>query len=93
MDSKQRPENVPFIVFETELDRLERHNKRLWIALLSAIVSIVLIVAGFLWYLNQYDFASYDYEQDGQGVNIIGNRNGVDYDVPALQGENANEEE
>lgn len=27
----------------------------------------------------QYDFESYEYQQDGEGVNIIGDRNGVDY--------------
>lgn len=85
MDSKtqNRPENVPYIVFEAEMARQERHVKRLWIALIAAIVACVLIVVGFLMYLNQYDFASYD--QDGQGVNIIGDGNGVDYDGPATE--------
>lgn len=76
-----RPENVPYIVFEGEIARQERHIKRLWIALISAVVAIVLIVGGFLLYLNQYDFASY--QQDGEGVNIVGDGNGVDFDGPA----------
>ena len=84
-----KPETVPYIVYEGEIARQERHIKRLTIALISAIVAIVLIVGGFLLYLNQYDFASY--QQDGQGVNIIGDSNGVDYDVPAH--ESANQEE
>lgn len=85
MDSKtqNRPESVPYIVFESEIARQERHVKRLWIALIAAIVACVLIVGGFLLYLNQYDFASY--EQDGQGVNIIGDGNGVDYDGPTAE--------
>jgi hypothetical protein len=33
-------------------------------------------------YMEQYDFADYDYTQDGQGVNIIGDRNGVDFYEP-----------
>lgn len=81
--TNNRPENVPYIVFEAEMARQERHIKRLWIALLTAIVACVLIVGGFLLYLNQYDFASYD--QDGQGVNIIGDGNGVDYDGPTAE--------
>lgn len=78
-----KPESVPYIVFEGEMTRQERQIRRLWIALISAIISIVLIVAGFLLYLNQYDFASY--QQDGSGVNIVGDGNGVDYDGPASE--------
>lgn len=78
---ESKPENVPYIVHEAEIARQERHIKRLWIALIVAIVACVAITGGFLWYLNQYDFTSY--EQDGQGVNIIGDGNGVDYDGPA----------
>ena len=80
-----RPESVPYIVFEGEIARQERHIKRLWIALIAAIVAIVLIVGGFLLYLNQYDFASY--QQDGEGVNIVGDGNGVDFDGPARPNE------
>lgn len=83
-----RPESVPYIVFENEIARQERHIKRLWLALISAITAIVLTVGIFVWYLNQYDFASY--EQDGEGVNIIGDGNGVDYDGAAYA--NANQE-
>lgn len=78
-----RPESVPYIVFEGEIARQERHIKRLWIALLATVAACVLIVGGFLLYLNQYDFASY--QQDGEGVNIVGDGNGVDFDVPARE--------
>lgn len=77
-----RPESVPYIVFESELARQERHAKRLWIALVTAIATILAVVYIFIWYLNQYDFVSYD--QDGEGVNIIGDMNGVDYGGPAI---------
>jgi len=73
------PENVPYIVHEAEMARQERHIKRLWIALIVAIAACVAITGGFLWYLNQYDFTSY--EQDGQSVNIIGNSHGGDCNV------------
>lgn len=89
MENRNHPESVPYIVFEAEMARQERHVKRLWIALITAIVACVLIVGGFLLYLNQYDFASY--AQDGQGVNIIGDGNGVDYDGPAAESENPQE--
>ena len=72
-----QPDNVPYIVFEGEIARQERPIKRLWIALIAAVLALVLVVCGFLLYLNQYDFVGY--EQDGEGVNIIGDWNGVDY--------------
>lgn len=76
-----KPESVPYIVHEAEIARQERHIKRLWVALIVAIVACVAITGGFMWYLNQYDFASY--QQDGEGVNIVGDGNGVDYNGPA----------
>ena len=82
MDNNARnPETVPYIVYQDEMARQERHIKRLWIALVAAVLVVLLTVVGFLLYINQFDFVSYD--QDGEGVNIIGNLNGVDYDVPA----------
>ena len=78
---EKKPDAVPYIVFEAEMARQERQIKRMWIALIAAVVAMVLIVAGFLMYLNQYDFESY--QQDGEGVNIIGDGNGVDYNGPA----------
>lgn len=81
MEKHSKPESVPYIVHEAEIARQERHIKRLWIALIVAIVACVAITGGFLWYLNQYDFTSY--EQDGQGVNIIGTSRGGDCSVTA----------
>lgn len=36
----------------------------------------------WLDYLREYDFSgdSYEYSQDGRGINIMGDNNGVDYD-------------
>lgn len=81
MEKTNKPEHVPYIVFEGEMTRQERHVKRLWIALLAAITAVVLTVCVFVWYLNQYDFTSYG--QDGEGINIIGSSNGGDCNVTA----------
>lgn len=43
-------------------------------------------------YLEQYDFASYEYSQDGEGLNILGDRNGVNYYGSEVEGENQNAE-
>lgn len=34
-------------------------------------------IGGFVWYLYQYDFETYTYTQDGEGMNVIGDANEV----------------
>lgn len=38
----------------------------------------------------EYDFESYEYQQDGEGVNIIGDGNGVDYNGTENKGKAQN---
>lgn len=87
------PENVPYIVYESTQARNERHIKRLVAALIIAIIMI--FASNFMWlaYINQYDFAEYEYTQGGRGVNIIGNMNGVDFDGSEVTSEDTNEKE
>lgn len=47
----------------------------------------------WLEYLEQYDFESYEYSQDGQGLNIIGDKNGVGFNVPTHEGQGADQTE
>lgn len=82
--------DVPYIVYEGELARAERYIKRLWRALIVAIASLAIAVIAFMWYLSMYDFASYDYEQTGEGVNIVGDENGVDYNGSESEDKEAN---
>ena len=44
----------------------------------------------WLDYLSKYDFSgeSYEFSQDGRGINVIGSGNGVDYNVPLDGGVN-----
>lgn len=81
MDKKitENKPDVPYIVYEGDMAIAERHIKRLWIALIVLIVAFAISVIGYLWYLSLYDFQSYEYTQDGEGVNIVGDSNGVDY--------------
>ena len=88
MDEKEKVLTVPYIVYEGAMARAERRERRLIKALVTAIVAAVIIAAGFLLYLNQYDFISYDIEQDGQGINnAMGYMGGV-YNGTASEGEN-----
>lgn len=58
------------------LEELKRQNKRLVAALFTVLVMWLLTIGGFVWYLNQYDFVSYQYDinsSDGGNANYIGN--------------------
>jgi hypothetical protein len=92
-ENKKITENkpdVPYIVYEGELARAERYVKRLWRALIAAIVALAIAVIAFLWYLSLYDFSSFDCEQTGEGVNIVGDENGVDYNGSESEDKEAN---
>ena len=77
------PENVQYIVHESSMARMERQIKRLWIALCIAIALAVAaplaVHFGWLYYESQFETIeySYDYQQDGEGTNIIGDGNDV----------------
>lgn len=66
---ENRPETVPYFCYEGEITRLERHTKRLWIALIVAIVLIFASNGAWLLYESLYDTISYT--QDGEGLNNI----------------------
>ena len=77
---------VDLVVFESEMARNERQIKRMWVALIvmallvvAALVALMVQHKYYLDYLSQYDFesVSYEYSQDGRGLNIIGSDNEV----------------
>lgn len=77
---------VDYIVFEGEMARAERHVKRWQFAFVCALIIALLAVLGMylehrktLEYLASYDYEteSYEYTQDGRGINIIGDDNEV----------------
>ena len=90
MDSKECNKTVDEGISKFAFERVEALNertiKRLWkvililLALLTAaIVSFVIAINRindkWLNLISQYDFESYEYEQDGGGINIIGDDN------------------
>ena len=86
-------QSISYIAHESAMARAERHIKRLWIALIVAIILIFASNVIWLAYINQYDFESYEYSQDGQGLNIIGNENGVEWHGAKVDSQEKNEEE
>lgn len=83
----QERTSVPYIVHEGSLARMERQLKRVWIALITAIVALVACNLAWLWYIYQYDFESVEYVQDGRGVNIIGDDNEVSHGTESQSSE------
>ena len=66
---KSSPENVPYIVHEASMARMERQIKRLWIALIVAVCLLFASNAGWLIYESQFETITY--EQGGEGINTV----------------------
>lgn len=75
MDNENRPENVPYIVHESSLARMERINRRLWIALILVICLLVATNGAWLWYESQWEVVETEITQENDGGynNYIGN--------------------
>lgn len=88
--------SIPYIAYESEMVRNERHIKRLIIALIVAVTAIFLSNAAWLFAWCQYDYSSSSEETvieidstDGGNANYIGNDgdiyNGKDYSEKTKQ--------
>lgn len=61
---------------------------RWFIAFIVVLILWFSTIGGFIWFLNQYNFESYEYTPDGQGTNNINNNiggsvyNGADVENP-----------
>lgn len=71
----QVPKTIPYAAHEAAMDRAERHTKRWMITCFILLGIIVSMIIGFLIYESQFE--TYYYDQDGEGVNIVGNENEV----------------
>lgn len=70
------PENVPYIVHESSMARMERQIKRLWIAVIVAVCLLFVSSAIFTFAWMQYDYSSEEIVTvDGKDgiANYIGN--------------------
>ena len=69
----QTPKDVPYIVHEVAVARLERVIKRMWVLVLSLI--ILLFVSNAAWILYESQFKENRIEQDNESGynNFIGN--------------------
>lgn len=53
----------------------DRTIHRMFIIIIVLLCIIVLLVGGLVWLWTSCDFISTEYTQDGEGLNIIGDRN------------------
>lgn len=77
----ERPNDVPYIVYEGAEARSERMIKRLIVAL---IISIALLFAtNIIWLVHDSKYDTITYEQDGEGLNNvnIGEQGGLRFNV------------
>lgn len=44
--------NIPYMVYEDDMARMERQITRLWKVIIFLVIAIIVIVIGFLVYLN-----------------------------------------
>ena len=74
--AQSTPENVPYIVHESSMARMERQIKRLWIAVLLLIMLLVGTNAAWLYYESQWETIEkweITQENDSGYNNYIGN--------------------
>ena len=72
-NAKSAPENVPYIVHEASMARMERQIKRLWIAVIVAVCLLFASSAIFAYAWLQYDYESCEITSDGDSnANYIG---------------------
>lgn len=100
-ENKEIQLTIPYIVHEAAQAKSERTIKRLTIGII--VVSILSITIAFLtgyfidkgWrdYFSECDITNYDLQQDGGGVNIVGDSNGVDYNGTKSEDQASNTKE
>lgn len=63
--------NVPYIVYEGEMARAERRDVRQWVVIIVLIAALLASNIGWMVYESQFETYTYDYTQDGEGLNNI----------------------
>ena len=68
---------MPIAQHEKDQQRLMSIIKKQFVAIIVLICLLFGSFGLFVWYESQFETISYDYQQDGQGTNIIGEGNEV----------------
>lgn len=87
--NRKEPENVPYLVHESAMARMERANKRLWITIVLLIVLLVGSNLDWMYYDSQFEDVTTTQEvtQEAEngtnnfvGGDVNGEANSPDYD-------------
>lgn len=81
---------IPYAAYETECARHERQTARLIFVIVLCVVLLVASNAIWLYEWTRYDYEEYTYEQDGRGINIIGDGNEADQYEPEIDNSTEN---
>lgn len=68
-------DQIPYTVHESDMARMERTNKRVWILCIILIAMLLGTNAGWLWYESQFDYYETEVTQENENGynNYIGN--------------------
>ena len=86
---EKMPESVPYMVYDMDMARAERHSKRWMIA--AIVMAAMLFATNIGWLIYESQFETISYEQDGEGVNNVnvGTQgdvvNGAESDLPSQE--------
>lgn len=69
----QTPKDVPYIVHEGDVARLERVIKRMWVLVLSLIILLFVSNAAWIWYESQLNEIRIEKDNESDYNNFIGN--------------------
>ena len=69
----QTPKDVPYIVHEGTVARLERVIKRMWVLVLSLIILLFASNAAWIWYESQFEEVRIEQDNESGYNNFIGN--------------------
>lgn len=69
----QTPKDVPYIVHESAVARLERVIKRMWVLVLSLIILLFVSNAAWIWYESQFKEIRIEKDNESGYNNFIGN--------------------
>ena len=74
----QTPKDVPYIVHEGDVARLERVIKRMWVLVLSLIILLFASNAAWIWYESQFEEIRIEQDNERGYNNFIGNDGDID---------------
>ena len=69
----QTPKDVPYIVHEGAVARLERVIKRMWVLVLSLIILLFVSNAAWIWYESHSEEVRIEQDNESGYNNFIGN--------------------